>query len=371
MRIWYASSKGYGGGAAVQMLELARSMAGRGHDILALAPAGKGWEARCEAVSVPFAPVDFKRARAVFTLAGLILRGRPDVIHVQKGRELSLVGLLRPLLLRCVVVANRGVSFPLSRMRALRYRLVADAVVAVSAAVKEVLVSAGVPASRIHVIYGSFDEERFRPDGREADVAAVREELNIASGAPVVVMVANVYRHKGFDTLVAAAERVLWKNARVRFICVGGGDREYRSELKNDIAKRGLSGSITFTGFRDDVPSFLAAADLVVSCSPAGSEGLCGAVREALAMGRPVVATDAGGNRELVREGETGRLIAPGDPEVLAGAVLDLLRDRERAAALGAAGRRFVLGCCTNRQRAGEVERLYGSLLAARRGRPQ
>jgi glycosyltransferase involved in cell wall biosynthesis len=114
----------------------------------------------------------------------------------------------------------------------------------------------------------------------------------------------------------------------------------------------------------------LAALDVSVSASATPWEGLSGVMRESLAMARPVVCTDVGGNRELVRDGETGRLVAPGDAAALAAAILELLADRELARRLGDNGRRLAEQRFSNAARARTMEALYRRLLAEAHAAP-
>jgi glycosyltransferase involved in cell wall biosynthesis len=116
---------------------------------------------------------------------------------------------------------------------------------------------------------------------------------------------------------------------------------------------------------RTDVPEALAAMDVVVNC--ALLEGLAGSVREALALAKPVVATNVGGNPEIVLDGDTGLLVEPRAPAELAAAVGTLLDDRELGARLGARGRELVLERHTRAARAERVEAVYLDALAGRR----
>jgi glycosyltransferase involved in cell wall biosynthesis len=131
------------------------------------------------------------------------------------------------------------------------------------------------------------------------------------------------------------------------------------------VEAAGLAGSVALAGYRSDVPEVLAALSVSVNCPRAG-EGLSGAVRESLAAGVPVVATDVGGNGELVEDGRTGLLVPPDDPDALAAAVLRLLADRPFAAGLAAAGARFVRERLTEDRMVGETERVYREVLLDR-----
>jgi len=125
-----------------------------------------------------------------------------------------------------------------------------------------------------------------------------------------------------------------------------------------------LAEAVRFTGPRQDVPQVLAALDVSVSASATPWEGLSGVMRESLALGRPVVCTDVGGNRELVVDGVTGRLVPPGDASALCGAIAALLADPGAARRLGEAGRELAVAKFSNAARARTMEALYRRLLA-------
>jgi glycosyltransferase involved in cell wall biosynthesis len=135
----------------------------------------------------------------------------------------------------------------------------------------------------------------------------------------------------------------------------------YRQRLIGECRKDDLlRDRVIFTGHWDDVPSLLAACDVAVQCSI--TENLGGTI-EALLMARPVVATRVGGMPESVRDGETGLLVPPSDPEGLAAAILRLLRNRDEGAAFGRAGRHLMLERFTMARMIDDVDALYASLM--------
>ena len=132
------------------------------------------------------------------------------------------------------------------------------------------------------------------------------------------------------------------------------------------VERLGLTGRVVQAGYRTDIPEVISVLDISVN-TPRAGEGLSGAVRESLAIGRPVVATDVGGNRELVRDGETGLLIPPDDARALADALARLLDDREFAERMASEGARFVRENLTVERMVEETERLYYRILAESR----
>jgi L-malate glycosyltransferase len=165
------------------------------------------------------------------------------------------------------------------------------------------------------------------------------ERRLLGRGAPVMGIVANLNRQvKRVDLFVEAAVVVARQFPDARFWIVGDGD--LRAGLERLVSELFLDLAFTFLGRRADVDRLLPEMYSGVMCSD--SEGLSNSIMEYMEAGLPVVATDVGGNSELVKDGITGILVPPGDKKALADALMALLRNPERASAMGAAGRRVV-----------------------------
>ena len=174
------------------------------------------------------------------------------------------------------------------------------------------------------------------PSGVDLAPVVTARPTPLVSGGPVVTAVARLVPVKGFHYLVDAAPEVLRRCPQARFLIVGDG--EMRPVLEGRARAAGLTDRITFTGFREDVASVMAAADLVVL--PSINEGMGRVLVMAMALGKPIVATRVGGVAELLGEGKAGILVPARDAGALAHAIYSLLLDRSRAQALGEAGRR-------------------------------
>ena len=209
----------------------------------------------------------------------------------------------------------------------------ADRIVAVSRAIARDLVARyGVDAARTVVVHNGIDAWAFRA-AREP--AVVRAALGLGDGRRVIVMAGRMTPQKGWDVLLEAAARLRAVRADVACVCVGDGP------LSPALARRAaeLELDARFTGARDDVADLLGCADVVVLASR--SEGLPFTLLEAMALGKPVVATRVGGVPEVVEDGRSGRLVPREDPAALATAIADVL-DSPEAAAMGARGRARV-----------------------------
>jgi glycosyltransferase involved in cell wall biosynthesis len=173
------------------------------------------------------------------------------------------------------------------------------------------------------------------------DVRAVSEELEVTPETELVVHIGNIRPHKGHDTLIAATALLVRSRPQVRVISIGAAKRPGDLDrLRKAASGAGLSGQLSFLGRRPEALAFVAAADVFVN--PADFEGLPVAILEAMALGRPVVATRVGGVASVVRDDDTGVLVDPGDPEALASAVARLLDDPAEAKRLGERGRHLV-----------------------------
>jgi glycosyltransferase involved in cell wall biosynthesis len=361
LRVMQVNRHGPGGGGSEQAFQLALALQRRGHHLLFLTAPDERWRKRCDAAGLPvaFLPMQgrFNLAMAA-RLASFIKRHGAQVVHAHKGREQALAFWASFFTRIPALVANRGVSFPVGRLRALKYRYRTDAVVAVSDSVRQELLASGVPAAKLVTIYGGVDIGRFHPG---VDGEGVRDELKLPAEALVITKVAHVREWKGYEIFLQAAAIVAATEPRALFVGVGKGTGE-TPELDHLVRGLHLGDRVRWMGFREDLPQMLAAADICVHAATAG-EGVTGVVREALAMAKPVVVTDVGGNRELVIDDETGLLVPPRDPARLAAAILTLVRSPARARMLGWAGRRMVERSFSHDVKAERVEQLYQHLL--------
>jgi glycosyltransferase involved in cell wall biosynthesis len=177
-----------------------------------------------------------------------------------------------------------------------------------------------------------------RPLGPAPEARRTREEVRRALGArdgqPLVVCVARLHPQKGLPTLIEASRLLTARGLSLRVAIVGEGP--LANELERAITTAGLESTVTLAGPSDNAPDELAAADLVVIPSVWESGPLV--LAEALLLSRPVVATPVGLVPEVVRDGESGRIVPIGDARALANAMAAVLADPARAASMAAAG---------------------------------
>jgi glycosyltransferase involved in cell wall biosynthesis len=257
---------------------------------------------------------------------------RPDAV-VTRGVSAQLVGEAIARRARAVHVYNEHTPLtptgrllpPRPHQRALT-RLVAraiDEVVAVTTRQVPPLERLGYPSGRIEVVHNGVFER---------DVEDVTPSAELDGGFPVLC-VARLQPEKRVDLFIEAVRAARRENDAIRGYVAGDGEERERLE---ELAGR---NGVTLLGARTDVLELVAAAGAV--CLASEAEAMPMSLLEAMALGRPVIATDVGGNAELVRDGETGRLLPPGDGRAVARAMVELAGDPPRAEEMGAAGRRL------------------------------
>jgi glycosyltransferase involved in cell wall biosynthesis len=361
LRVLHVDPERAWGGGEEQVLGLLRHLAAAGHEVavaadpegrLASAAAGAGVAVRPLRVR---SAIDLAAARTLRRFAH-----EADVIHFHTSRAHGLA-LFLPRTVARRVVTRRMDYRPRPRPYArVLYNRCVDRVVAISGAVREVLIDAGVQPARITVIPSGVDPGRFA--GLEAGRAGTREREWRAGAEDVVVLVVGaLVRRKGQAVLLDAAKRLAGRGVAARYAFCGDGT--CRDELVREVERLGLGTAVHFMGWRDDVPRLVAAADVVAL--PSLHEGLGIAALEAMAAAKPVIASRTGGLAEVVIHGSTGWLVEPGDGEALAQALDAAIRDPARRSQLGRAGRERVMAEFSMAKMAARNEELYRCLVGA------
>lgn len=270
---------------------------------------------------------------AASRIARLIEHNQYDIVHMHTAHAHMLGCLACAFNRRPLCIVSRRVDFPINRkplgLGVLKYRWRVDHYIAISHAVKQVLIAGGVAPERIAIVHSGV---RPKPDPGTRE--QIRRSLGVPDTAPLIGSVGALVDHKGQRYLIEAAPLILKEKPAARFVIVGDG--ELRQSLESLASRLGVRDAIMFTGFQPDVARYVCAFDLFVA--PSHMEGLNTSIIDAMMLERPVIATTAGGIPELIASGETGLLVPPREPRALAGAVLDLLKNQERARALARAG---------------------------------
>jgi glycosyltransferase involved in cell wall biosynthesis len=238
-----------------------------------------------------------------------------------------------------------------------------DVAIAVSRSTADFVTRARlIPADRTHVVYLGVPLEEFSRPRSAGEIAAARAQLGIPGDAVAIGTVTRLMPSKGNEYLVAAAADIVHAIPRARVYIAGEGDRQ--STLEQQARALDLGDRLVFLGFQRDVAAVLSALDLVVF--PSLWEGTPLTAFEALAMGKPIVATDADGLADILTDGVDARIVPRRDAAALARAVVDLVRDPGARSTLGSAaqltGARYDIDVFVRK-----MERLYELLHEASR----
>lgn len=262
--------------------------------------------------------------KMLWQLRSFFTRRRVSILHAHNVAPLVYGGFASRLGWRRPTVVysehNQIYSAPRSaRRKFIFYIRLADQVVAVSHDLERTLARKVFPTGRVRVIHNGIDGSRFAM----ADGAAVRQELDVADDDVLIGSGVVLSKQKGIPYLLEAAKGVLAKEPRARFAIAGDGP--LRTQLEATAARMDLGDRFRFLGYRSDMPRIISALDVYVL--PSLWEGLPLALLEAMAMGKPVVATRVGGNPEIVEDGVNGFIVPPKDATALERALLQICRD--------------------------------------------
>lgn len=189
----------------------------------------------------------------------------------------------------------------------------------------------------VHVVHNGIDTDGFASSASDERAKALRREVGVPPDGLLVVAVGTVAPHKGYDMLARAARCVLDGAPDVRFAVAGALIDPHASQLRDQLAAQGVADRFALLGARTDIADLLAAADVFVHS--ARNEAFGRVLVEAMALGKPVVATRCGGPEEIVVDGKTGYLVAVDDWQTMAQKITTLLERRDLRQALGSAGR--------------------------------
>lgn len=354
------------GGAEKQVVCLGTCLKACGWDvriITMLRP--RAYEAELESTRVPLVHLSMRRGvpdpRAFWHLVRILRRERPQILHSHMVHANLLARLARPLgqvpVLICTVhTINEG-----GRWREWAYRLTdpfCDLTIQVSRAGLERYVRIGaVPRHKIRFIPNGVDTNRFRPDPEAR--GRLREELKLGD-AFIWLAVGRFEEAKDYPNMLQAFAEVLHVREDVVLLIAGQGSQREKAQCLAE--KLGIGSKVLFLGVRKDIPDLMNAADAYVMSS--AWEGMPIVLLEAGAVGLPIVATDVGGNREVVVDGKSGFLVPPKDPDALARAMLRLMDlSPEERRSMGEYGRTHIEESYSLERVVDQWETLYRELI--------
>jgi glycosyltransferase involved in cell wall biosynthesis len=243
----------------------------------------------------------------------------------------------------------------------------AHQVIANSEAVREQLIAEGVRADKITVIYNGVEIDRVGPASRlakESLLAALNLPTELGNRSLVTIVANMRLPVKDHSMFLRAARRVKEAIPRAAFLLAGEG--ELMPSIRAEAESLRLGADVFFLGACDKLGELLAVSDVCVLSSKA--EGFSNSILEYMAAARPVVATEVGGAREAIVHGETGYLVRSGNDAAMGERIVSLLRDPEKARAMGAEGCRIVRQKFSREAQLENTEKLYDKLLNERRG---
>jgi|GEM_PF-150881 len=273
-----------------------------------------------------------KHSLNIYTLVrlGYILRkNKVDILHTHGIATGLIYGVLAGKLTGVPYIINgeHGTIYADNKVQIIAQRFLfmfVDKIVAMSKNLKNDLISTfGLSDKKITVVYNGLDIERFKPNMKLGEQG--RREIGINDGEKVIGSVGRLIHGKDYKTFLLAAKLLLLNNPLLRFVIVGNGS--VRKDLEIFTEELGIEKNVIFTGERFDIPKMLNLMDFYVSTSL--DEGLSNTILEALAAGKPIIATNVGGTPEIIKDGINGFLIQPKDEKRLSHIILELLSNKE------------------------------------------
>jgi glycosyltransferase involved in cell wall biosynthesis len=323
------TERGWRGGER-QTLWLSRELARRGHGSIVAARRRETMAARAGEAGltvVDCSPLSEIDPLAAWRLRRSIREHRVDLVHAHTAHAVAVAGLATLGTSIPLVVARR-VDFPLRVNAGTRWKYGrASAIIAVSHAVARVLAASGIAADRIVVVPDGIDLDRVVTPATRETLAS----LGVSGGGPIIVQVAQLVGHKDPLNFVRAMAHVRDAVPGAQGLLVGDGP--LRSDVEVEVRALRLESNVHLAGYRTDADALLAAAD--VACLSSREEGMGSVLLDALAFGRPVAATRAGGIPEVIVDGECGVLVDVENPIALGGAIVRLIRDDDLRERLG------------------------------------
>ena len=370
MRILHVLTSLGMGGAEKLSLALCERMTERGHTVSLLVlmpPVNEEWPANMQRLHLDIVASPRSFLRGLLRARRFAADFQPDLIHSHSFHANMLARLLRLLLPRPIVISTVHNVYEGGRWRMIAYRLtdcLSRRTVAVSRAAAQRFVElSAVPARKCSVVVNGIDTAEFAPDAHRREPIRTESALDSAPGSFLWLAAGRIAPAKDYPNLLRAFVLVRAARPDAQLWIAGESAGTDLHPLQSLASELRLDGSVRWLGLRRDMPVLLDVADAFVSAS--AWEGMPLAVGEAMAMEKPVVATDVGGVRELV--GNAGSIVLSRNPDALATAMLEMMQQsREARRALGRKARRRIVEQFSMDANADRWQALYKDLLAQR-----
>jgi glycosyltransferase involved in cell wall biosynthesis len=274
----------------------------------------------------------------IYKLLKIIKQKKIDFIITNTAKELRLSGIVSKLSGRTKVIARQGIDYPLKNTLRYRftYNLLADAIVANSEATKKTILKNApwLNPDKVKVIYNGIDTDLYS----QANTKSLRDEIGFSNDDKIIGFAGRLNVQKGVKYLLEAFKVVAEKSSSAKLLIVGKGDLE--TYVKEFTAKHNLKSRIHFAGFREDIPNIMRTIDILVL--PSLWEGFGIVLIEAMAAGKPCVATNISSIPEIMMDGENGFLVPPENTQAIADALMKLVSDEKLSERLGRKGSEIV-----------------------------
>lgn len=356
------ASLGWGGQEIRVIVEL-REMQRRGHRSVLIAPPSSDIFRRGLDLQIETLPLSMRRrdfSGNLRWLTDFLRTEKIDVVNTHSSRDSWLAGFAARRAGVPLVIKTRHISARISRgwLTRMVYQKLHDYIITTSCGIAEDMVRFnGFEPDRISAIPTGIELKRFDPHLPALDL---RTELGLPADSKLVGMVAVLRSWKGHPDFLRAAMRVKKRFPSAYFVIVGEGPR--RSPIEKQMLDAGMEEFVFLMGYRDEIPQILKGLDVFILPSYA-NEGVPQALLQALAMACPVVATEVGGIPEVVTSNVHGILCQPHDPESLASAILQQLRDPEQARQMALVGRQRIVEQFSLDRMVERLEEIYYRML--------
>jgi glycosyltransferase involved in cell wall biosynthesis len=344
IRVVQLLATGTNGGAQEHVYNLVSRLDRERYDVSVVSLSPGSAVRKLERLGIPVSVIEEPDdAIATGILAAHLVDVRADVIHNHMYRAeivgtkaaiaLGEAGHRRPWVISTVHSSRVRSTEDQDELRRLTSSI--DHLIVVSNSIDRKVINEGRTAAPRSLIYNGIDLQRY---DHQEPCCTLRDEYGMEPTSPIVGVVGRLELEKGHPTLLEAWPLVLEACPSAYLLIVGEGSR---LDALHDIARaEGIERHVVFTGRRDDIPAVTAAFDVAVLPSYREAQGLT--ILEAMALSRPVVASNVGGIPEMIEDGVSGLLVPPQDPPALAGAIVRLLQDHQLADVLGRAGHDLV-----------------------------
>ena len=277
----------------------------------------------------------------------IIHRVRPDLVHLNNTYAANHEWMLTCYLHKIKVVAhdrNSGTSTTWQTRLFVRFL---DAIISVSETCMNFVTQQGLKPKRIRMVYNGLNLENFEIDRSQHDRMRIRENLGIAQDSILVGMVGNICYLKGQLVFVKAIDLLInefQENKRIQGIIIGNtptGAAAYEQEIRSFLKERKIDDKVRLLGYRQDIPQLLKAVDIFVHAS-VELDALPRVILEAMALEKPVIATNSGGASEIIEDWITGYLVPMNDQISMKNAIMRYVQEHKKAKAIGVAARKTV-----------------------------